>query len=193
MDDAGEGKTLSQIFQDKLKEKNLDFMEDIRPIIGERAYAIIPDALNLRDNLKKEAILSQEKVKRYVASSMSNSKFSKTGEEKKVMGESSEKDFSISKDDPLQSSDFILASEIKDLKKVKEVLEKIKKDENYEIVEKKFDGYKYYEINLKKGEEKEKYLKLKKTYHIISGGNWVFSSNEEYIKDSIKRKKSLER
>jgi len=98
MDDAGEGKTLSQIFQDKLKEKNLNFMEDIRPVIGENAYAIIPDAVNLRDNLKKEAILSQKKVKKYLASSVSNSQFLETGEEKKVMRES---DFSISKNDPL--------------------------------------------------------------------------------------------
>jgi len=190
MDDAGEGKTLSQIFQDKLKEKNLNFMEDIRPVIGENAYAIIPDAVNLRDNLKKEAILSQKKVKKYLASSVSNSQFLETGEEKKVMRES---DFSISKNDPLQPSDFILASEIKDLKKAKEVLEKIKEDENYGITEKNFDGYKYYEVLLKKEGEKEEYLKLKKTYQTILGGNWIISSSEDYIKDSIERKKALEK
>jgi len=116
--------------------------------------------------------------------------FLETGEGKKVMGES---DFSISKNDPFQPSDFILASEIKDLKKAKEVLEKIKKDENYEITEKKFDGYEYYEVLLKKEGEKEEYLKLKKTYHTLLGGNWILSSSEDYMKDSIKRKKALEK
>ncbi len=205
IDKTGEGKTLSQAFQDKLKDLNLDFQQDLKPVLGENAYFIVPDISPLGENLQNRILLSAGKVK----DSISNMAFSANStdgqiaveEEGKVgprvLGETIDNLAKIampaeSSGNPVKSLDFIAASEIKDLKKAKEVLEKMKKDNKYEINERKFGGFSYFQVKAKNTENQSdagKYFKVQETFNAILGKNWIMASREDDIKDIIRRTK----
>ena len=58
IDDVGDGKTLSQVIQDKFKALNIDFQEDVKAVLGEKAYVVVSDISPLGKNLNNKIILS---------------------------------------------------------------------------------------------------------------------------------------
>lgn len=172
LDDAGDGKTVSQVIQDKFKERGLDFQSDIKPVISDEAYVVIPNASPLGKNIQNDLLLSFEQKKAESLAALSDNK------DKVVLGERDDKKR------PAQL-DFIVASEIKDVKKAKDVLLKLQKDDRYKVTIKSNDGYSYYELSLKDDNSSPSYINYAVTYHAMLGSNWVFTSNENYMKEVI--------
>lgn len=174
LDKAGEGKTVSQLIQDKVKERGLDFQSDIKPVISDQAYVVIPDASPLGKNIQNEALLTFDAQKNnFLASTDPDNR------ENVVLGDSTEKATPI----PM---DFIVAAEIINKGKAKEVLEKLQKDNRYAVTTKTESGYTYYELKAQEVSEADpSYINYAVTYHVLLGSNWVFASREDYLKQAI--------
>ncbi|MEF3691696.1 MAG: DUF3352 domain-containing protein [Candidatus Moraniibacteriota bacterium] len=177
-DEAGEGKTMTDLFFEKLKEKNLDFEADIKPAIGEEAYVVFPDMKPLFQNISREVV------------TLKNNLYAKAIDKNIIKDE----DFSGgmvmgAEEEPLIPLDFIMASDIRDKKKALEVIEKLKNDEKYETETRKFKGYEYIRIKIKNVENPEEgsYLNYIETFHIVLGGNWFMTSKEDYLKEAVER------
>jgi hypothetical protein len=192
LDVYGEGKTFSQYFQDKIKESGLDFQNDIRPIIGEKAYVVVPDIKPIGNSFKYNMLVAYEQGKQAAADLMSDSTegrsmlaslgVNKDGNNQKVLG--------VDKNSEIKQLDYIIASEVSDLKKAKEVVDKIKKDTNkYEYSELNFQGHAYYKIKIKDNPSIAvgKLINFKETFNALLGSNWIMSSNESFVKDAIAR------
>ena len=177
LDKAGEGKTVSQVIQDKFKERGLDFQTDIKPVISEQAYIVIPNASPLGKNIQNDLLLSFDQKRPQALSALLENK------DTAVLGESDAKKQSA-------QVDFIVASEIKNIKKAKDVLAKLQKDNRYEVTAKSDKGYAYYELKLKDASDSSSsYVNYIVTYHAMLGSNWVFTSSEDYMKQMIGLKK----
>jgi hypothetical protein len=89
---------------------------------------------------------------------------------------------------PATPINFIIASEIKDLKKAKEVLTKMKQDKKYGIAENNYLGYAYYKVSAPEADKKNEsdpYFNYTDTFHALLGTNWVMASSEADLKNMI--------
>jgi hypothetical protein len=206
IDKVGQGKTVSQIFQENLNDLNLDFQEDIKPLLGSDAYIIIPDLGPLGEKLQNQVLLSQngakyfwEKIKNGISPSAQelaaggepNNSTAVLGEEINRLAQGF---YPLAGDEGKAEKklDFITASNIKDLKKAREALDKMKKDGKYEISQLRYKGFSYFKAKAKEsaGQNPESEpFKFEETYHAILGKNWVVASREEDIKNIISRTK----
>lgn len=192
LDVYGEGKTFSQFFQDKIKKAGLDFQSDIKPVLGEKAYIVVPDAKPIGNNLKYNMLVAYDEGKKVATDLMSSStegsrmlaSLGLDGDkgDSKVLG--------TEKNSEIKQLDYIIASEVNDLKKASEVMDKIKKDTSkYEYTELNFEGHAYYKIKIKDSPSLDvgKFINFQETFNAMLGSNWVVSSSESFIKDAIKR------
>ncbi|NCA94358.1 MAG: DUF3352 domain-containing protein, partial [Sphingobacteriia bacterium] len=180
IDESGEGKTMTELFFEKLKEKNLDFEADIKPAIGEEAYVVFPDMKPLFQNISREVV------------SLGSSLYAEAIDKNIIKGADPSRGMVMGvEEEPLIPLDFIMASDIRDKKKALEVIEKLKNDEKYETESRKFKGYEYIRIKIKNVENSEEgsYLNYIETFHIVLGGNWFMTSKEDYLKEAINRRK----
>jgi hypothetical protein len=192
LDVYGQGKTFSQYFQDKIKDAGLDFQTDIKPVLGEKAYVVVPDLKPIGSSLKYNMLVAYEQGKQAASDLMSSS-----AEGKSMLAslglnesESGSKVLGEEKNSEIKQLDYIIASEVKDLKKAKEVMDKIKNNkEKYEYTELNFKGYAYYKIKIKDDSSiaSGKLISFEETFNAMLGSNWIVSSNESFIKDAIKR------
>lgn len=177
LDPVGEGKTVSQLIQDKFREEGLDFETDIKPAISDQAYVVIPDAGPLGKNIKNGALMTwNDSQAEYLALGDQASDGSGTA----VLGDSQ------SKTEPIPL-DFIIAAPIIDKQKAKEALDKMKKNGRYKLTAKKSDGYDYYELKAEDdgSDDAAKYVNYSTTYHALLGSNWVAASREDFLKQMI--------
>lgn len=198
LDDVGEGKSPSQFIQDKLKENNLNFHEDIQAVIGKDLFVLFPNLESLEKSVRHRMSSIESDPIAFLGEVLGknqseNGHIAQISEENKVLGMTtdyyamgSEEVFEM---DPI---DFIIASPIKDLREAKRVLGKIKSDkEAYETQEKKLEGYTYFEIKkLNYQRDKTIPFDVNKTYHALIGGNWVMSTAEGYLQEMITERKS---
>ncbi len=207
LDDAGEGKSISEAFQEELAAKNLSFNDDIKPVIGDETLVVIPRLTPLTNEFKKMVFEGSKKAKNALRKMELEGKVADAGKalmdgdianagKIKVLGVTS--DFYADgigiderKSEPV---DLIIGANIKSLKDAKRVLEKLKSDRNkYEVSEIKFEGYTYYKIT-QKSQEQEEYSQLltsiKDTYHALIGQNWIMATNENDLKEMISARKA---
>ncbi len=201
LDETGKGKSPSQFIQDKLKENNLNFQNDIRPVLGQDLYVLIPNLESLEKNLwhrmaflkdNTNALLNRQAEEHRIQKGfLAQSEISQSKDESKVLGTTTDY-YAMNKDVPkMEPLDFIIASQIKDLKEAKRVLNKIKLDKStYKVKETKLKGYIYYQIeNLKCKSDKTVPFDVNTTYHALIGRNWVMSTNENDLKEMIRQRK----
>ena len=197
-DDVGEGKTLSQFFQDKLKEHGLDFQADIKPVLGETGYVLIPNLKPIESEFQKRfSWLNQGTrsfAKDYFALNDDPEKiaFDLTGQNTRVLGMTSDYFMTADMDTSIESIDFIIASEVKDISEAKQVIEKIRSNTDaYEVSEKDHQGYQYFKVtNLQNDSGEESLVNIKDTYHALVGQNWIMATREEDIKRIVENRKS---
>lgn len=194
LDVYGEGKTFSQFFQNKIEKAGLDFQSDIKPVLGEKVYIVVPDAKPIGNNLKYNMLTALNEGGKTIAEIMANRASGKQilASEQPDENEKKSEVLGTEKKSDIKQLDYIITSEISNLKKAGEVMEKIKKDtEKYEYSELNFDGRPYYKIKIKNNTsvDIEKFINFQETYNALLGSNWVVSSNESFIKDAIKRQK----
>jgi hypothetical protein len=192
LDIYGQGKTFSQYFQDKVKESGLDLETDIKPVLGEKAYVVVPDLKPIGSSLKYNMLVAFEQGKQAATDLISSSTEGKkmlaslgvdeNGSNSKVLGEEKNSD--------TKQLDYIIASEVSDMKKAMDVVNKIKKNiDKYEYTELNFQRYTYYKIKIKDNPSiaSGKIINFKETFNALLGNNWIISSNESLIKEAIKR------
>lgn len=199
IDESGEGKTITELFFEKLKEKNLDFKTDIKPAIGDQAYVVFPDMQPLFKNISRDMAglgnnLYAQVKENNITENQDISRGMVMGIEDNYIDDDYIEDNYIEDEyisEPLIPLDFIMASDIKDEKKALEILEKLKSDSNYETEIRKFNGYEYIRIKIKNIENVEQgsYLNYIETFHMVLGGNWLMTSREDYLKEAIDRRK----
>jgi hypothetical protein len=214
LDESGQAKSFSELFQNKLKEYNLDFQKDIKPVLGDNAYVIVPDMNPLGKNLYSDGYLGslnfKEMGKKMAELQKTNPLFAAEFQKENgnVAGEEQEKketamagyedNYYGSQYRPeqkkIEKMDFIVASEIKDLKKAKEVIDKLRGNLKYEVAAENYKGYQYYKIKYKSssssgnGESLGDLFNHDYTFHSMIGKNWVSTSSESYIKSIIDRR-----
>ena len=206
LDDVGEGKSISEAFQDELAAKNLSFNDDIKPVIGDKILVIIPKLDPLTKGIQKMVLNRGKEAKNALRKMELEGKVADAGQalafgdianagKIKVLGMTS--DFYTSTapiaEEKQEPVDFIIGAEIKSLKDAKRVLEKLKNDKNkYEVLENKFKGYAYYKITQKpqNSEERENSLaSIESTYHSLIGQNWIMATSESDLKEMISARK----
>ncbi|MEA2007317.1 MAG: hypothetical protein U9O20_04125 [Patescibacteria group bacterium] len=197
LDNVGEGKTLSQFMQDKLKQHGLDFHRDIKPVLGETGYVLIPKLDPIEKEFQKKfSWLSGEVsvvAKNYFAFGGDLSKVAQvsTEQDTRVLGTTSDYFTTNSEKTKVESVDFVIGAEIEDLKEAQRVIEKMKTNINaYEISDLKHQGYDYFKITNKKVENDEGLVCIKDTYHAIVGRNWVMATIEDDVKRIIENRKN---
>jgi hypothetical protein len=203
LDKTGEGKTLAQAFQDNLQELGIDFANDIKPVLGEEALFVVTDLKPLGETIQNSVLTQASKLQNQMSKlAIANELVPEIGSSEdlnpRVLGEFQTTQFGTSLDYyyvsegklPKKPLDFILGAQIKDLKKAKEVLDKIKKNTGkYEIEEKNFEKFNYVKLTPKNVEEKvSNYVNIKETYHAIIGGNWIATSDENALKEMLEHK-----
>jgi hypothetical protein len=207
LDSTGEGKTISQAFQDELAEKNLSFNDDIKPVIGDNTLVVIPALTPLTNKFQKFVFDYGKKSKNALRKMELEGKVADAGKSLtegdlagagkiKVLGMTS--DFYTNtvaleemKSEPV---DFIIGAEIKSLKEAKRVLEKLRADKSkYEISEMKFEGYSYYKLT-QKGDgtqnDADQLVNIKDTYHALVGHNWIMATKEADLKEMLSARKA---
>lgn len=207
LDPTGEGKTVSQAFQDELAAKNLSFNDDIKPVIGENTLIVIPVLTPLTNKFQKfvfdhgkqakNALRKMELEGKVADARKSLTEGDITGAGKiKVLGLTSDFYTNSMALEEVESEpvDFIIGAEIKSLKEARRVLEKLKADKSkYEISEMKFKGYLYYKLT-QKGDgtegEANKLVNIKDTYHALIGQNWIMATKEADLKEMLSARKS---
>lgn len=195
-------KNMSESMQKKLNELNLDFEKDIKAILGERAYVIIPDIIPLgrgignnfvfyRGKIKESAIAAKDDyLKKYLAlePGLENNQMPK------VLGEMKQAFRAIDdKKEEIKPLDFMVAAEVRDLKEAKRVMDKMKKNADYEIIQHEYNGYKFFEVKRKNSKVDEsnelaKFFNAGSMYNAILGKNWVATNNQDIMLDLIDRK-----
>lgn len=205
LDDVGEGKTMSQAFQDELAAHNLSFDEDIRPVIDNKTLVVIPTVKPLTNELQKFTFNIGKKAKHALRlrelegevvsaeDALASGEIAEAGKIK-VLGLTSDfyAEGMSENEKKAEPVDFVIGAGVKSLRKAKQVLEKIKGDTaKYDVSEVKFKGYTYYKVTRKLSEEdlNELLSSVKDTYHALIGHNWVMATNEADLKEMISARK----
>lgn len=178
IDPAGQGKSVSELLQEKIKKYSIDFQKDLAPALADTGIIVINDLGPLGSSLEKNALLltkrMQTKDENAIALSDSPS----------VLGEETEKV-------EFPTLDFIAAIEIKDIKKANETLEKIKTDGQHELEKRTFEDYFYYAATIKPKDSSDKppYQKL---YVGLIARNLIITSREGELEAIITKSKQQE-
>lgn len=190
LDEANEGKTISQLIQEDLKEYNLDFDADIKPLLSDEAYFLITDLSPITQELKNGVLGTL----RQTGNSLSHFRAEKTEKGISLRHVQDPGQVRVMGENTVQSKplDLMMASEIKDLDKAKQVMEKIKSGNKYAVSELSYNGYTYYKMTLKSGGDSDtkELVNYVDTYHALLGNNWIIASNEQELKVAIDRRKS---
>lgn len=193
---------MSESMQKRLNELNLDFEKDIKSVLGEKAYVLIPDIIPLGRRIENNFVFYRGKIresvigvkndylKKYLAlePGMENSQLPK------VLGEMKQAFSAIDdKKEEIKPLDFLVAAEIRDFKEAKRVMDKMRKNADYEIIQHEYNGYKFFEVKRKnsKVDESNKLAKFFNTgsmYNAMLGKNWVATNNQDVVYDLIDRK-----
>ncbi|MBT3356313.1 DUF3352 domain-containing protein [bacterium] len=207
LDDVGEGKTMSQAFQDELAAHNLSFNDDIKKVIGDKTIAVIPSVTSLTNELQKFALNTGKNAKNSLRKRELEGKIVNANEawisgdmtevgRVKVLGLTSDfyaQGSSMEQKQP-EPVDFLIGASIKSLKEAKRVLNKIKKDTtNYQVAEVKFEGYTYFKVTRKienEEEVNEMLSSVKDTYHALVGHNWIMATKESDLKEMISARRA---
>ena len=195
LDPTGKGKTVSEIFQEKLAKYNVNFQNDLKPAVADTAYIAIPDISPLGSELQKNAILTfGEKLHRSLGENQSPEytladtaqlpNQPATLNYATSITEKPEKDFMF------PALDFIAATEIEDIAKAREIFEKIRTDNQFTITKKTFAGYDYYsaEKSASADANDSYYTHI---YSAIIGKNLIVSSKEDSIRFAISSANNL--
>jgi|GEM_PF-1864101 len=211
LEEGAGDKTMFQIFQDKLKEKNLDFQNDLKPALGNNAYFIISDLSPIKEGVSDSLAILKAGLKSQLSGVALNAGVSQLvlngndgdSTDPQVLGESVAQ-FNTPYVSPAKKSppvlDFIVAAEIKDLKKAQDLIAKFKAEGKYAIAELKYGGYSYYKISVKnpdnsqpeKSYDPDPVLNYKTTYNIFLGGNWIMASSENDLKKMVNNRISYD-
>ncbi len=197
LDDVGEGKTLSQFFQDKLREHGLDFQQDIKPVLGDVAYVLIPNLEPIESEFQKKfSWLDQGTrsfTKDYFALNDDPMKIASdlTQDSTRVLGITNDYFMTTDVESSVEPIDFVIAAEVKDLNEANQVIEKIRSNTGiYEVSELSHQGYQYYKVTcLSDGGEKS-LVSIRDTYHALVGQNWIMATLEDDIKRIVENRKS---
>lgn len=205
LDDVGEGKTISQAFQDELAAHNLSFDEDIKPVIENETVVVIPTIEPLTNELQRLTFDAGKRAKHALRFKELDGRIATTEDalmegditeagKIKVLGLTSDfyTEGMVETEKKVEPVDFIIGAGLKSLKSAREVLNKIKGDTaKYEVSEVKFEGYTYYKVSQKIEEDdlNEYLLSVKDTYHALIGHNWVMATKEADLKEMISARK----
>jgi hypothetical protein len=175
----------SQIIKEKTKEYNIDFDQEFRSAFGEKVYVVINDLSPLGSEIQKNALVSIKNAINPYNSQQSNDQMIALNDQQespKVLGLSTDKskdsEFSIPK------LEFIAATEINDITKAKNLLEKIKAKSSSNVTKLSYAGYEYYEINSPESG-------TIKIYNGVIGKNWLITSNDSDFKAIIDKATSF--
>jgi hypothetical protein len=196
LDSVGEGRDVDESFLKSWDSFGLSFEEDISPAIGEYAWISIPDLTPV------EKVFGERIAQ--VFDGYQDQKFAVDLPEEKttrVLGEMEEWGY-VSENEALENDypeevDYIMGVEVKDKKKLQEVVEKIyENSDRFTFEERKYSSYPYYVLRIneddQKDEEEKEYdiplvLRSDETFYALIGSSWMVSSREEWLLGSIRR------
>ncbi len=198
LDEAGEGKSPAEFIQEKLQEANLDYQSDIKEVLKNEAYVLIPNIEVVSRNIQKKVVRIKESFPGITNQSSPRGPGLGGGLSEKTLAQAEDYYFpnpgsGSAEDEELEPMDFVMGSRIKNLEKAKEVIEKLKAktDDDIEVKEKEYLGYTYVKVSTPQDEdEKLSFLNTQNTYHAVLGGNWIMATKEDYIKESIEYRQS---
>ncbi len=201
LDPVGEGKTLSEAFQDSLKRFNLDFDGDIKPVLGDSAYVTVSDMSPLGESLQKGAVAIGSSSSRTLAGMIPPKKeglaFSDretSSPRPRVLGDMTvrgvENDYA-----PEKPIDFLVASPVRDRKKARDTFEKLRSGSDFEVETLEYRGFSYFKVSLKSKEttlpdDISRFIQFRTLYHGLVGGNWICASSEAELKKIFDRQAS---
>lgn len=175
----------SQIIKEKTKEYNIDFDQEFRSAFNDKVYVIINDLSPLGSEIQKNALVSMKNAINPYSSQPSSDQMIALSDQQelpKVLGLSTDKsadgEFSIPR------LEFIAATEIIDITKAKNLLEKIKAKSSSNVTKLSYAGYEYYEINSPESG-------TVKIYNGVIGKNWLITSNDSDFKAIIDKATSF--
>lgn len=188
MSKTGKQQSLSESIQESVGEYQLDFEKEIKPALGSTMTIVIDDLSPLGNTLQQASTVALNNWKEDTTTpdeDMLAFDPSVLANDETVLGASSYKETGA-EDFEFPTLDFIAVTPISDFKAVDKVLKKLLQEKKDETVEKKSEGYRYYQFTVPKedGSEPSPYPTL---YGGIIGKNFVVSSSEDQLKAAIHR------
>lgn len=208
LDEAGTGKTLSQFIHDSLAQQGLNYEDDIAPALADEAIIVIPDVSAVKGKLEEQIARAQTRTLALAPN-----------ERGVIMGVQSENNDLVQLDEGQESSvempqepeveeqpleapeetvasqtpiKFMMSAKVKDMSEARRTLKKFQEDESrYNMEQKNIYGYKYYRQQMKNDHGDGSLVGVGDLYHALLGGQWIFSNDEEYLRDAIARKKAI--